>query len=57
MNIRKIIINREAQHGTIDREVKSNRILLSLVNKALKRGHAKLIVDNETVLMYEIQEP
>ena len=52
----KVIINRGCEHSTIDGVIvktsEANKVAIS----ALKSGKAKLLVDNENTLMYEIKE-
>lgn len=51
----KIIINRQSEFGTLNGVITKNSQLHSLVNKGLKNGTAKKLIDNEETLMYEIE--
>lgn len=52
----KAIINRKENFGTLNGVVKHNREILTVVNRYLKKGSAILLIDTETVLMYELKE-
>ncbi len=51
-----IVINRGLQFGTLNGVFTLNSELQKLVNKALKDGKAKKLVDTENTLMYKITE-
>jgi hypothetical protein len=48
------IINRQIKIGTLDGVIMLNSEIMKLVYSALKQGLAKLVVDNEETLMYEL---
>jgi hypothetical protein len=50
----RILINRKLEVGEQNGIIKENKILWPIIYKALKSGFAKLIVDTEDTLMYEI---
>jgi hypothetical protein len=52
----KAIINRTMTFGTIDGVITKNDQIRKLVNQHLKQGTAKLLVDTEETLMYELGE-
>jgi hypothetical protein len=47
-------INRGEQFGTLGDEMKDNNELLQTIIKHLKQGSAKLLVDTEHTLSYEL---
>lgn len=49
-----VIINRKLSYGTLDGVITPNSQLFSLVNKHLKSATAKLQVDTEETLMYQL---
>jgi hypothetical protein len=49
-----IIINRQIAIVTIDGVIMLNSELMKKVYAALKQGMAKLVIDNEETLMYEL---
>ena len=51
------IINRTANFGTLNGVITKNNEIQSEVNKAIKEGRAKLLIDTDETLMYEIAEP
>ena len=51
------IINRTANFGTLNGVITKNDQIQSEVNKAIKEGRAKLLIDTDETLMYEIAEP
>jgi hypothetical protein len=50
----KVIINRNSSFGTLDGVIKSNVELNTIINRFLKEGTAKKLVDTEDTLMYEL---
>jgi len=50
------IINRQAQFGTLNGVITKNTEIQAAVNKAIKEGRAKLLIDTDETLMYEITE-
>jgi hypothetical protein len=52
----KAIINREQTFGTLNGVITKNDEIRKVVNKHLKQGTAKLLVDTEETLMYELGE-
>jgi hypothetical protein len=52
----KAIINRNETFGTLNGVITKNSEILSLVNKHIKQGTAKKLVDNDETLMYELGE-
>lgn len=52
----KAIINREQNFGTLNGVITKNDEIRKIVNQHLKQGTAKLIVDTEETLMYELGE-
>ena len=52
----KAIINRKEIFGTLNGVITKNSEITSLVNKHLKQGTAKKLVDNDETLMYELGE-
>ena len=49
-----VIINRNTTYGTLNGVIEKNEKLRSLIFKSLKQGKAKLIIDNEETLMYNL---
>ena len=52
----KAIINREQTFGTLNGVITKNDEIRKVVNQHLKQGTAKLLVDTEETLMYELGE-
>lgn len=52
----RTIINRNSNYGTIDGVIAKNEAIMKVVNQHLKQGTAKLLVDTEETLMYELGE-
>jgi len=52
----KAIINREQNFGTLNGVITKNDEIRKAVNQHLKQGTAKLLVDTEETLMYELGE-
>lgn len=52
----KAIINLGKEFGTLNGVWTKNSEIRKIVNSKLKEGKAKLIIDNEETLMYEIKE-
>ena len=52
----KAIINREQNFGTLNGVITKNDEIRKVVNQHLKQGTAKLLVDTEETLMYELGE-
>lgn len=52
----KAIINRTANFGTLNGVITKNEKIRKVVNQHLKQGTAKLLVDTEETLMYELGE-
>lgn len=53
-NALKAIINREQNFGTLNGVITKNDEIKKVVNQHLKQGTAKLLVDTEETLMYEL---
>lgn len=51
----KAIINRSLTFGTLNGVIKPNSEIMSIVNKAIKNGTAKKLIDTEETLMYELK--
>ena len=54
--MKRLIINRGKQFSTIDEQIIKTTAAISIMCAALKMDKAKLMVDNETTLMYLITE-
>jgi hypothetical protein len=52
----KAIINRQQNFGTLNGVITKNDEIRKVVNNQLKQGTAKLLVDTEETLMYELGE-
>jgi hypothetical protein len=52
----KAIINRTQNFGTLNGVITKNEEIRKVVNQHLKQGTAKLLVDTEETLMYELGE-
>lgn len=52
----KAILTLGEQFGTIDGKVTENQQIRSLIIEHLKKGTAKLLVDTDAVLMYQLGE-
>lgn len=52
----KAIINRNSNFGTINGVITKNEEIRKVVNQHLKNGTAKLVIDTEETLMYELGE-
>lgn len=52
----KAIVNKKQTFGTLDGVWTKNEEVMSVVNAHLKSGSAKLLVDTEETLMYELKE-
>lgn len=52
----KAIINRTQTFGTLNGVITKNEEIRKVVNQHLKQGTAKLLVDTEETLMYELGE-
>ena len=52
----KAIINRTANFGTLNGVITQNEEIRKVVTQHLKQGTAKLLVDTEETLMYELGE-
>ena len=52
----KAIINRTKTFGTLNGVITKNEEIRKVVNQHLKQGTAKLLVDTEDTLMYELCE-
>ena len=52
----KVIINRGCEYSSIDGVIVKTIEATKAYLAALKLGRAKLLADNETTLMYEIQK-
>ena len=50
----KAIINRTETFGTLNGVITKNEEIRKVVNQHLKQGTAKLLVDTEETLMYEL---
>lgn len=50
----KAIINREQNYGTLNGVITKSDEIIKVVNQYLKQGTAKLLVDTEETLMYEL---
>lgn len=55
-NNMKAIINRTSNFGTLNGVITKNEEIRKVVNQHLKQGTAKLLVDTEETLMYELGE-
>jgi hypothetical protein len=54
--IMKAIINRQQTFGTLNGVITKNDEIRKVVSQHLKQGTAKLLVDTEETLMYELGE-
>ncbi len=52
----KAIINRQENFGTLNGVITTNIEIRKVVNQHLKKGTAKLLIDTEETLMYELHE-
>ena len=52
----KAIINRKENFGTLNGVITKNEEIRKIVNQHLKKGNAKLLVDTEDTLMYDLLE-
>ena len=52
----KAIINRNETFGTLNGVITKNSEIMTLVNKHIKQGTAKKLVDTDETLMYELGE-
>lgn len=52
----KAIINRKANFGTLNGVIRRNEDILEVINRHLKDGTAKLLIDTEDTLMYQLGE-
>ncbi len=52
----KAIINRNSNFGTLNGVITKNEEIRKVINQRLKQGTAKLLVDTEETLMYELGE-
>ena len=52
----KAIINRNQTFGTLNGVIIKNCQIMALVNKHIKQGTAKKLVDTDDTLMYELGE-
>ena len=52
----KAIINKNITFGTLNGVITKNEIIRTEINKHLKAGTAKLLIDSEETLMYELGE-
>jgi hypothetical protein len=52
----KAIINRQSSFGTLNGVITKNEEIRKVVNQNLKQGTAKLLIDTEETLMYELGE-
>lgn len=52
----KAIINREQNLGTLNGVITKNDEIRKVINQHLKQGSAKLLVDTDETLMYELGE-
>lgn len=50
----KAIINLESNFGTLDGVIKNNSEIKKIVFSKLKENKAKLLIDTENTLMYEL---
>lgn len=50
----KAIINRNETFGTLNGVITKNEQIRTIVNQHLKEGKAKLLIDTEDTLMYEL---
>jgi hypothetical protein len=55
-NKMKAIINREQNFGTLNGVITKNDEIRKVVNQHLKQGTAKLLIDTEETLIYELGE-
>lgn len=56
MKAKKAIINRKSNFGTLDGVITKNEEIRKVVNQHLKQGTAKLLIDTEETLMYDLGE-
>lgn len=56
MTTKKAIINRTSNFGTLNGVITKNEEIRKVVNQHLKQGTAKLLIDTEEILMYELGE-
>ena len=52
----KAIINREQNFGTLNGVIAKNEEIRKVINQHLKQGTAKLLVDTDETLMYDLGE-
>lgn len=52
----KAIINRDQNFGTLNGVITKNSEIQTVVNQHLRQGTAKLLVDTEQTLMYDLVE-
>jgi len=50
----KAIINRGSEFGTLNEVITKNTIIQTVINNHLVHGTAKLLIDTENTLMYEL---
>lgn len=50
----KAIINRNSEFGTLDGVIIKNSEIQTMINKCIKGGTAKKLVDTDETLMYKI---
>ena len=50
----KAIINRNETFGTLNGVITKNSEIMTIVNKHIKQGTAKKLVDTDETLMYEL---
>jgi len=48
------IINRTSNFGTLNGVITKNEEIRKMINENLKKGTAKLLIDTEETLMYEL---
>lgn len=52
----KAIINRTETFGTLNGVITNNNQIMKIIIQHLKQGTAKLLIDTEDTLMYELSE-
>jgi len=52
--MQKAIINRKLQFGTLNGVIMENSKILKIIHDAIKKNIAKLVIDTDQTLMYNI---
>lgn len=53
--MQKAIINRKLQFGTLNGVIMENSKILKIINDAIKKNAAQLVIDTEETLMYNLK--